>query len=108
MPCALVFNVISSSPNKLMGPAKLEKSTFCGPFNFNFPTGEDTNNEFPGPDLIFCVSMLWLNCIPPGSEKKIQSYYWIPIISTKYLISFKKSTFSNFPISSVSRKKLAI
>ena len=82
MPCALVFNVISSSPNKLMGPAKLEKSTFCGPFNFNFPTGEDTNNEFPGPDLIFCVSMLWLNCIPPGSEKKIQSYYWIPIIST--------------------------
>ena len=41
-----------------MGPAKLEKSTFCGPFNFNFPTGEDTNNEFPGPDRIFCVSML--------------------------------------------------
>ena len=66
---------MSSNPNKSIGPAKLEKSTFCGPFNFNFPTGEDTVSELPGPDRMFWVSMLEVNCIPPVSDSERLKLY---------------------------------
>ena len=51
-----------------MDPPKLTKSTFCGPLSLKFPTGDEIDREFPGPDLIFCVSILELNWIPPISE----------------------------------------
>ena len=41
-----------------MDPPKLTKSTFCGPLSLKFPTGDEIDREFPGPDLIFCVSIL--------------------------------------------------
>ena len=69
-PWPLVPKVISCKPKISTEPPKLAKSTFWGPLSFKWPTGLATSKELPGPDLIFWVSMLELNWIPPISENQ--------------------------------------
>ena len=57
-PWPLVPRLISSSPKKLMDPPKLTKSTFCGPLSLKFPTGDEIDREFPGPDQSYTSQVL--------------------------------------------------